>query len=64
MSSKQVNKVKAKRIELKLTQEELAEKVGVKTRHIAYIEAGEKSPSLAVAKKIALALGVTLGDLF
>lgn len=64
MSAEQVNKVKSKRTELKLTQEQLAELSGVKLRHIAYIEAGERNPSLSVAKKIAKALGKKVDDLF
>ncbi len=50
---------KAKRI----TQEQLAEKVGVSTTWIGYIETGRNKPSLKLLYKIARALGVKVKDL-
>lgn len=56
-------KVKRFRKELKLTQEQLAEKVGVSTNYIGFIEQGRYSPSLEVLNKIARALKVKPSEL-
>ncbi|MGE5483627.1 MAG: helix-turn-helix domain-containing protein [Ignavibacteriales bacterium] len=42
----------------RMTQEELAEKVGLHPTHIAKMEAGDRSPSLATVERLATALGV------
>jgi putative transcriptional regulator len=47
-----------------MTQTELAEKVGVTRQTIIAIEQGKYSPSLEVAFRIALTLGVALGEVF
>jgi putative transcriptional regulator len=47
-----------------LTQEQLAEKVGVTRQTIIAIEGGKYSPSLELAFRIALAFGVPLQDVF
>ena len=46
-----------------LTQEELAEKTGLSTTYIGYIEIGQKRPILRTLNKIATALGVKVRDL-
>lgn len=46
------------------TQEELAEKAGVSTPTIGYIEIGQKRPSLGVVYRIAHVLNVRVQDLF
>lgn len=46
------------------TQEKLAEKVGVSTTYIGYIETGYRIPNLKMIYKIANALGVKLKDIF
>lgn len=47
-----------------MTQQELAEKVGVTRQTINAIELGKYSPSLEVAFRIAHALGVPLEEVF
>ena len=48
---------------LNMTQEDLAEKVGVSRQAVAKWEAGETSPDLDRARMLAEALGVSLDDL-
>lgn len=48
----------------KLTQAELAEKVGVAVETISRLERGSVIPSLARLEQIAAALGVDMPDLF
>lgn len=57
-------KMKFKRIELNLSQTELAEKVGVTRQTIGLIEAGDFNPSIKLCIAISNAHGVTLNDLF
>ena len=47
-----------------MTQEQLAEKVGVTRQTIIAIESAKYSPSLELAFRIALVFGVPLGDVF
>lgn len=47
-----------------MTQEQLAEKVGVTRQTIIAIESAKYAPSLELAFRIALAFGVPLGDVF
>jgi len=47
-----------------MTQEQLAEKVGVTRQTIIAIEGAKYSPSLELAFRIALVFGVPLGDVF
>ena len=46
-----------------LTVAELAARAGLHRDYIYRLERGEREPSLAVAKALARALGVTLGEL-
>lgn len=46
-----------------VTQEALAEKIGVSQTWIAYIETGRNKPNLKMLEKIAKALGVKVKDL-
>ena len=46
------------------TQEELAEMVGLSPNFIGYLERGKQVPSIKTLKKIASALGVTIGWFF
>ncbi len=57
-------KLKFKRIELNLSQMELAKKAGVTRQTIGLIEAGEFNPSLKLCLAICYALGVTLDKIF
>ena len=47
-----------------MTQQELAEKAGISRQTIIAIEAGNYSPSLELAFRIADAFGVKIGDVF
>ena len=47
-----------------MTQEQLAEKVGVTRQTIIAIEGGKYAPSLELAFKIALVFGVPLQEVF
>ena len=57
-------KMKFRRIELNMSQTELAQKAGVTRQTIGLIEAGEFNPSIKLCNKICRALGVTLNDIF
>ena len=57
-------KMKFRRIELEMSQTELAKKAGVTRQTIGLIEAGEFNPSINLCVSICKALGVTLNDLF
>lgn len=46
-----------------LTQEDLAEKVGVSRVYIGYVEQGRNTPSLEILSKIAKSLKVRLSDI-
>jgi transcriptional regulator with XRE-family HTH domain len=55
--------IRTRREELNLSQAELARAAGVHVRQIRRYESGEQQPVLAVAVKMAAALGVTLDEL-
>ena len=55
--------IKRRRSELGLSQAELAAKVGVDRRQIRRYESGDTQPTLAVARAIANALGVSIDEL-
>ncbi len=57
-------KVQKRRQMLKLTQEELAFKVGVSRAYMGYIEQGRNIPSIELLQKIANALKISLKELF
>ncbi len=46
------------------TQEKLAERVGVSTTYIGYVETGYRIPNLKMVYKISNALGVKVKDVF
>ena len=54
--------IKKKRKEKNLTQEQLANLVGVERTYITQIERGTKAPSLPLAKQIAEALGCSVAE--
>jgi putative transcriptional regulator len=60
--SNTIRKLRFERNEM--TQQDLAELVGVTRQTINAIEAGKYSPSLEVAFRIAVALGVRLEEVF
>lgn len=47
-----------------ITQEELAEMVGISRVYMGYIEQGRESPSLKLLMKLSKKLGVKVEDLF
>ena len=57
-------RMKAARVGCDLSQEDLAQRVGVTRQTIGMIEAGRFNPSLALCVSICRALGKTLNDLF
>lgn len=57
-------RIKLRRIELDMSQSDLAEKAGVTRQTIGMIEAGEFNPSLNLCLKICYVLGKTLDELF
>ena len=58
------NHIKELRTELGITQEELAEKAGVRRETIVFLEQGKYNPSLKLAHDIAVVLKTDLDDLF
>lgn len=56
--------VQTLRKEKGLTQEDLAEEVGVDRSYMGFIERGEKNPTLDKVQKIADALDVDASELF
>jgi len=62
--SKLTTKIKEYRGKIGLTQEKLADLVGVRRETIVFVEQGKYVPSLKLAWDIAFALGVKIEDLF
>jgi len=58
------NRVKLARVEKDLTQEQLAELVGVTRQTIGLIEAGKYNPTLKLCLALAKATGKRLDELF
>lgn len=56
--------IKEARNSLGLSQRQLGEEIGVKGSHIAYIEGGERRPSLHILSNIANVLGLDKNELF
>jgi transcriptional regulator with XRE-family HTH domain len=56
--------LKGRRQALALSQRALAEKLGVKAAHVAYLEAGRRNPSLPLLKRLANTLGLDSQQLF
>jgi putative transcriptional regulator len=56
--------IKEHRARLNLTQEQLADKVGVRRETIVFLEKGKYNPSLRLAHDVAVALRVSIDDLF
>uniref|UniRef100_A0A7C5RDL7 XRE family transcriptional regulator n=1 Tax=Thermus caliditerrae TaxID=1330700 RepID=A0A7C5RDL7_9DEIN len=52
--------IKRRRIELGLTQQEVAEQVGISRQYVAEIEAGRRKPTLATLERLFLVLGLSL----
>lgn len=57
-------RIQKRRKELKLTQEQIAEKIHVSRAYVGYIEQGRNVPSIEVLDKIARVLKINIKDLF
>lgn len=57
-------KIKEYRAKYNLTQEELADKVGVRRETIVFLEQGKYNPSLKLAYDIAKIFKITIEELF
>ena len=57
------NRIKALRIAKNLTQEQVADQIGVSRQKYARIESGVNSITLDILSKVAGILGVTVGDI-
>ena len=57
-------KMKEYRAKINLTQENLAQIVGVRRETIIFLEQGKYNPSLRLAYKVAQALGASIEELF
>ena len=57
-------KLKAARAALDLSQQELADKVGVSRQTINAIEKGDYNPTIQLCRSICKVVGKTLDDLF
>jgi len=57
-------RIKELRARYDLTQDELAEKVGVTRQTMLYLEKGKYNPSLLLAHKVAKALCSSIPDVF
>lgn len=47
-----------------LTQEELAERVGISPRYLSRVEVGQQNPSIQTVAQLATALDIELSELF
>jgi len=58
------NKIKELRTKMNITQEELAEKAGVRRETIVFLEQDKYNPSLKLAHDVAKSLKTTIDKLF
>ena len=56
--------IEAAATQLGLTRQDIADKVGVSYVTILRILVGDQQPAMATAKKIAKAVGLTMGDIW
>ncbi len=59
-----MSKLKEQREKKHISQNDLASAVGVTQRHIAFIESGDRKPSMELAFKIARKLECSIEDIF
>ncbi|MDK2827172.1 helix-turn-helix transcriptional regulator [Methanolobus sediminis] len=57
-------RIKELRARYDMTQEDLANKVGVRRETIGFLEKGKYNPSLKLAYKIAITLETTIDEIF
>ena len=58
------NRIRELRAVKKLSQSELAQKVGVRRETIVFLEAGRYNPSLKLAHDIAVVFGLNIEEVF
>lgn len=58
------SRIKELRQKTKLTQAQLAEKIGIDPKHLSRIEGGKNYPSLDTLEKLAFSLNIQISDLF
>jgi putative transcriptional regulator len=58
------NRIKELRTKLNITQEELAEKAGIRRETIVFLEQGKYNPSLNLAHQVAKVLKTSIDKLF
>lgn len=58
------NKVKIARVQVSLTQQQLAEKIGVTRQTISLIEKGKYNPTLKLCLEICYAVNKSLDEVF
>lgn len=59
-----MNRIRDIREDLGWTQEDLADRAGLPRQHLSDIERGVMRPRIDTAQKIAVALGVTVDEIF
>ncbi len=59
-----INRIKLRRIELDLTQVQLAKSIGITRQTISLIESGKYNPTLALCLNICYVLNKSLDELF
>jgi transcriptional regulator with XRE-family HTH domain len=64
MRTFQADRIRKKRLRQKMTQQELADAVGLSREHIAVIESGKSIPKVSTLLKIAEALRCRVGYFF
>ena len=64
MGSEMDNRIKELRARQNLTQDELAQKVGVRRETIVFLEKGKYNPSLKLAHDIAVVFNVKIEEVF
>lgn len=57
-------KIQKRRNQLELTQEDVADKVGISRAYMGYIEQGRNAPSLEILEKIAKVLKSPISEFF
>jgi len=58
------NRIKQRRKELNMTQEELADKLGISTNWLSKIENGKVDPRISLAYRISHYLNCRIDDIF
>lgn len=58
------NNLKKSREDIKMSQDELAKKIGISREYLSQLEKGKRNPSLQLAFKIAYEFNVKVEDIF